>query len=101
MIIERLAFRAKFGQGDSVVEAFKQWRDKFGPQFNVQSRLMVDVTGQMFNVVVENEYRDFDHVAEMEKQQQESFGDPAFQEWFGSWSQLVETGSRDFFRVIE
>jgi hypothetical protein len=51
MIGERIVFRAKFGQGDAVVNAFKEWRDKYASQYDVTSRLLVDFTGQMFTIV--------------------------------------------------
>lgn len=101
MIVERLTFQAKFGQGDSVVAGFKEWRDKLGPRYGLSSRLMVDVTGPMFTIIVETEYKDMDQVAEMERQMTEGYSDPEFQRWFASWSQLVETGGRELFRVID
>ena len=38
---------------------------QFAGRFGVTARIMVDLTGPMFTVVVESEYRDMAHVAEM------------------------------------
>ena len=101
MIIERLVFRAKFGQGDTVARAFQAWRERFAERMGVPMRAMVDVTGPMFTVVVENEYRDMAHVAAAEAQERALFADQEFEQWFGTWSQAVETGSRELYRVLE
>ncbi len=101
MIVERLVFRAKFGQGDAVSAAFKEWRDRFAQRFGVTSRVLVDLTGPMFTIVVETEYRDLAHLAELEVQQQQAYSDPEFQQWFGSWSQATEHGQRELFRVLD
>jgi hypothetical protein len=31
MIVERITFRARLGQGDAVVAAFTVWWERFGP----------------------------------------------------------------------
>ena len=100
MIIERLVFRAKFGEGDAVAEAFRQWRDRFAARFGAPTRILVDVTGPMFTIVAETEYCDLAHVAELQQREQELYGDPEFQQWFGTWSTAVETGSRELYRVL-
>jgi hypothetical protein len=101
MVIERLVWRAKFGQGDQVADAFKQWRAQMAPRFGITARIMVDLTGPMFTVVVETEYRDMAHVAEMAAQLQAMYGDPEFQQWFGSWQGAVESGTRELYQVVE
>ncbi len=101
MIIERLVFRARFGQGDEVVTAFKEWRDTHATRFGVPVRVLVDVTGTMFTVVAENEYRDMAHVAQMQSDLEREFENPEFQEWFGRWSAITESGSRELYRVVD
>ncbi|HZQ38617.1 MAG TPA: hypothetical protein VFD32_22015 [Dehalococcoidia bacterium] len=101
MIIERLVWRAKFGMGDQVAEAFKRWRTEMAPRFDLTARIMVDLTGPMFTVVVETEYRDMAHVAEMTAQLRALYGDAEFQQWFGSWQGAVEGGSRELYQAVE
>jgi len=100
MIIERAVWQAKFGSGDQVVEAFKHWRAQTAPRFGLTARIMVDLTGPMFTVVVETEYRDMAQLAEMTEQLQALYGDAEFQQWFGSWQAAVERGSRELYRVV-
>jgi glucose uptake protein GlcU len=101
VIIERLVFRAKFGQGDSVVAAFTEWRDRHAARLGVPVRVLVDVTGAMFTVVAENEYRDLAHVAQVQTALEQEFQSSEFQQWFSKWSALTETGSRELYRVVE
>ncbi len=101
MLIERLTFRAKFGQGDAVVAAFQDWRRRFGERFDAPMRILVDTTGPMFTVVVESEFRDLAHLAESQAREEAAYAEPAFQEWFAGWSQLTEAGTRELFRVVE
>jgi hypothetical protein len=101
VIIERLVFRAKFGQGDEVVAAFTEWRDKHASRMGIPARVLVDVTGPMFTIVAENEYRDMDHVAQTQKDLEKEFENPEFQQWFGRWSGITESGTRELYRVVD
>jgi hypothetical protein len=101
MIGERIVFRAKFGQGDAVVNAFKEWRDKYASQYDVTSRLLVDFTGQMFTIVQETEYRDVAHMAQMEAELRRLYADAEWQRWFNAWAPLVEVGSRELYQTVE
>lgn len=100
MIVERLVFTAKFGQGDTVVAAFKEWQQTFEQRFGISSRLLVDVTGPMFTVVLESEFRDMAHVAEVAARERASYAEPEFQQWFSRWSNAVEQGSRELYEVV-
>jgi hypothetical protein len=101
MIVERLVIQAKFGQGDALVQGFKDWKQRYGTRYGVASRLLVDVAGPMFTVVAENEYRDLAHVAEMEAEMTASFGDEEWRNWFSSWQGAVESGRRELLKVAE
>lgn len=101
MMVERLIWRAKFGQGDQVAEAFKEWRQRLAPRFGITARIMVDLTRPMFTVVVDTEYRDMAHVAEMPTQLQGLYAEPEFQQWFDSWQGAVERGTRELYQVVE
>ena len=70
------------------------------PRFGLTARIMVDLTGPMFTVVVETEYRDMAQLAEMTEQLQALYGDAEFQQWFGSWQAAVERGSRELYQVV-
>ena len=101
MIIERLVFRAKFGQGDTIVAAFREWKARLGASFGAPIRLLVDVTGPLFTVVVEIEYRDLAHFDELQRREQEMYGGAEFEQWFAGWSAVTESGTRQLYRVVE
>ncbi len=101
MIVERLVFRAKFGQGDTIVQAFREWKARIGAGFGAPIRLLVDVTGPLFTVVVEIEYRDLAHFDELQRRVQELYGGNEFEQWFAGWSAATESGTRELYRVVE
>ena len=101
MIIERLVFRAKFGQGDTIVAAFRDWKQRLGASFGAPIRLLVDVTGPLFTVVVEIEYRDLAHFDELQRRERELYGSAEFEEWFARWGTVTEAGTRALLRVID
>src|SRR6266487_1711487 len=101
MVIERLVFRGRFGQGDEVSKAFVEWRDKHASRLGLPCRVLVDVTGPMFTVVAENEYRDMAHVAQVQSELEKEFASPEFAQWFQKWSGVTESGTREFYRVLD
>jgi len=101
MIVERLVFRATFGQGDTIVAAFRDWKERIGASFGAPIRLLVDVTGPLFTVVVEIEYRDLAHFDELQRREQELYGSADFEQWFARWGAVTESGTRELFRVLE
>ena len=101
MIVERLVFRGKFGQSDTIVEAFREWKERIGASFGAPMRLLVDATGPMFTVVVEIEYRDLAHFDELQRREQELYGSAEFEDWFARWSAATERGTRELYRVLE
>jgi hypothetical protein len=101
MIIERLVFRGKFGQSDAIVRSFQDWKARIGARFGAPIRLLVDVAGPMFTVVVEIEYRDLAHFDELQRREQEMYGGAEFEEWFAGWSAVTESGTRELYRVVE
>jgi len=100
MIIERLTWHAKFGQGDRVIEAFKRWQELFGQSQGLKARILTDVTGTMFTVQVEIEYADMQHFARGTEELQKIYQEDAFAEWFNSWQDAVESGKREIYAVV-
>ena len=101
MIVERLVLRGKFGQSDAIVRSFQEWKARIGAGFGAPIRLLVDVTGPLFTVVVEIEYRDLAHFDELQRREQELYGGAEFEEWFAGWSAVTESGTRELYRVVE
>lgn len=96
MIIVRGVFRAKYGKGDELVQLIKESNNIWPNE--PSHRLMTDLSGQFFTVVTEAEY---ESLSAWEADIQKYFNDERFAAWFERMVQLVESGSREFFYLVE
>ena len=100
MLVARQVFRAKYGRGDELVAHFQELNARMreaggiAPRF----RILTDATGPFFTVVTEVEV---ESLADWEGSFRESMERPWMGEWFGRMVPLVESGSREFYRVVE
>ncbi len=94
MIVVREVFKAKYGQGDGMIALFKEARQKW--LSGLRSRLLVDVSGRFFTVVVEFEV---ESLADWERRVAELFAHPDAADWFARMTPLVDSGRREFYRV--
>ena len=100
MLVVRQVFQAKYGRGDELVALFKEFNA------NMQSaggdmprlRILTDATGQFFTVVTEVE---IESLAQWEGSFSDAMGQPWMQEWFGRMMPLVDSGSREFYNIVE
>ncbi len=100
MIIARQVFQAKYGRGDELVALFKEFNTRMqeaggaAPRF----RILTDVSGPFFTVVTEVEV---ESLAAWEGKFRESMDRPWMGEWFSRMMPLVESGSREFYNIVE
>jgi hypothetical protein len=100
MLVARQVFRAKYGRGDELAALFKDLNARMreagppGPRF----RVLTDASGPFFTVVTEVEVESF---AAWEGSFSEAMARPWMGEWFGRMVPLVESGSREFYHVVE
>ena len=100
MVVARQVFRAKYGRGDELVALFKEFNQRMQedggpvPRF----RLLTDLSGPFFTVVSEVEV---ESLAAWEGRFREAMDRPWMGEWFGRMMPLVESGSREFYTVVE
>lgn len=100
MLIARQVFRAKYGRGDELVALFREFNARMQeagrtmPHF----RILTDASGPFFTVVTEIEVESF---AAWEGSFRESMAQPWMGEWFGRMVPLVESGSREFYNIVE
>ena len=98
MIVVRNTFQLKFGKSR---EAIAHWR-KGWPilQKSTRSkvRLLTDVTGQFYTLVLELEFKS---LAEYEKGHASNTEVAAWQAWYKKFTPLVESGSREIFKVVD
>jgi hypothetical protein len=100
MIVARQVFQAKYGRGDELVALFKEFnqrmREEGGQMPNF--RILTDLSGAFFTVISEVEV---ESLAAWEGTFREAMSRPWMGEWFGRMQGLVESGSREFYNVIE
>ena len=100
MLIARQVFRAKYGRGDELVALFRELNTRMreaggtAPRF----RILTDVSGPFFTVVTEVEV---ESLAVWEGKFRQSMDRPWMSEWFGRMRPLVESGSREFYNIVE
>ncbi|MGH2633588.1 MAG: hypothetical protein ACRDG3_09280 [Tepidiformaceae bacterium] len=100
MFVERLVFQAKYGQGDTLVELFREMSKGFGAQNGLApTRLYTDAAGPMFTINVEIEYADLEAYAAANRAESGLYSTPEFRDWFGRMQAVVERGERHLFNV--
>jgi hypothetical protein len=100
MLIARQEFQAKYGRGDELVALFQELNQRMreegesGPSF----RILTDASGPFFTVVTEAEV---ESLAAWEGSFREAMSRPWMNDWFARMMPLVESGSREFYHVVE
>jgi hypothetical protein len=97
LIVERDVFQAKYGHGDELVAVLKE----SGPLWDargVKHRILTDVTGPFFTVVLELEWPD---QVPLTIAHEVLFTKPEFIEWFSRTVPLTESGRRELYNVAE
>jgi hypothetical protein len=100
MLLVRQEFRAKYGHGDELVALFREFnaRMRDAGELSPQLRILTDASGPFFTVVTETEVESF---AAWEEGFSEAMGRPWMEEWFSRMTPLVESGSREFYNIVE
>jgi hypothetical protein len=100
MLVVRQVFQAKYGRGDELVALFRElnMRMRDTGELSPQFRILTDASGPFFTVVTESEVESF---AAWEEGFRQSMDRPWMGEWFNKMMPLVESGSREFYTVVE
>ncbi|RIK36272.1 MAG: hypothetical protein DCC58_19450, partial [Chloroflexi bacterium] len=100
MIIVRQTFQAKYGQGNALIALFKEFNERARAEGGntPQLRILTDASGRFFTVVTEATVAS---LAEWESTFSASLNRPWVGEWFSRMAPLVESGTREFFTVVE
>lgn len=102
MIIERLTFQAKYGQGDALIGLVREFNKTAAAKgLPTIARVYVDRTGPMFTVIWDTESKDLVAYATDAANEGAMYGDPDFQAWFAKMMPLVERGERQLLETIE
>ncbi len=98
MILMRNVFQAKYGRGDDLVALMQGVQGLLAKHGGAQQRILTDLAGPFFTVIAEIE---FESLADFERSFGEMFADPEFEQWFSRMPELVESGSREFFTIVD
>ncbi len=100
MIVERLTFKAQYGQGDALAALFKEFMETHGKALGVTSgRMYTDLTGPMFTLQLEMEFEDLTSYAAFMAADQQLYTTQEFQDWFGKTVSLTKSGERQILNV--
>ena len=99
MIVARQVFQAKYGKGDDVVAICKEFAQRIqADEPSLRVRVLTDVSGPFFTVVTELEV---ESLAAWEHMFSREMSQPWMGPLFGRMPDLVESGHREFYRVVE
>ena len=101
MIVIRNVFRLKFGKAREAVALFKEGnaiQKRIGAGMDFQARLLTDVTGPFYTVVLEVTAPT---LAAFEATAPQLMGDKDWQANYQKVAGLVESGYREVFSVVE
>ena len=98
MLVERLTFQVKYGEGDAFVGVVKEMAAIMPSELS-KGRLYTDATGPMFTVQLETEFADWPAYAAAMVAERESYADPRFQQLFARMQALTERGERQVLNV--
>ena len=96
MILVRMTFRAKYGKAGEMVQHFRENQQEFERLINVPTRVLTDLSGPFDTVVLEQTVESLDGY---EKMLQQAFSDPDTAQLFAMLQPLIESGSREFYRI--
>jgi hypothetical protein len=88
-------FQAKYGKGDDLVSLLKELEERW-PALTPNHRILTDLSGRFFTVISESE---LESLSAFEAMLSEAFDDPDFGPWFERMTELVESGSREYYTL--
>jgi hypothetical protein len=101
MIIERMTFQAKYGEGDALVSVFREFNRVWAKKYRMTTaKIYTDATGEMFTVIVDTAFKDMSEMAAAQARNAQMYADPAFGQWFARMQPLVRSGSRQLLNSV-
>ena len=97
MIVVRNTFQLKFGKAKDAKALLQQIRQKSSKDFT-PARILTDITGPYYTVVLEFEQ---ESLSAWEAEQKQTLNDPSLRPLFEQFYALVESGHREIFSVME
>ena len=100
MLVARQVFQARYGRGDELVALFQELNRRLREEGATMPgfRILTDASGPFFTVVTEHE---IESLAAWEGGFRDTMDRPWMEDWFARMVPLVESGSREFYNVVE
>lgn len=98
MIVVRDVFQAKYGRGDELVALFQELIPAAQAAGMGEMSIMTDLSGRFFTIVTEEQV---ESLAAYEQSRDKLFAAPEFEGWFARMMEIVESGSREFYTLVE
>ncbi|MGA2477118.1 MAG: hypothetical protein ABSG63_00020 [Spirochaetia bacterium] len=97
MIVVRDIFQVKFGRMKEAKDVWKEMAKLFPAERRGRYRLLTDLTGQYYTLVMENTHKD---MADWESSMSQ-MSDPAMGALYQKFTPLVDSGRREIFTIME
>ena len=98
MILVRNVFQLQFGKAKEAMEMMSDGRAIMKSAGYSNVRFCSDVTGRFYTFVLE---LTFDNLSAFESSRSEMGKVAGWQAWYDSFSQLVESGHREIYTIVE
>ncbi len=98
MILVRDIFHLKFGKAKEAKELIKAGRQIVSTEGKGFGKVMMDLTGRSYTLVIESE---FDNLSEFEGILKQVFSKEEWQKWYQKIIPLVENSEREIYTLIE
>jgi hypothetical protein len=96
MVLVRDIFQVKFGRMKEAKEVWKEMLKLFPGQN--RPRLLTDLTGQYYTLVLETTYKD---LSEYETLMRQEMSAPGMSALYAKFIPLVDSGRREIFTIVE
>ena len=98
MIVVRDIFQLKFGRMKEAKDLWKEGLKRVSGQGGSRPRLLTDLTGPYYTLVLESTYKDLtDYEASMKR----DMSSPDMGAWYQKFTPLVDSGRREIFTIVE
>jgi hypothetical protein len=97
MILVRDIFQLKFGRMREAMDLWKQLLSSMSQSGYVPDRLLTDLTGQYYTLIMEST---FESMGDFEKTMKEEIGTDDWRRQYQKFVDLVDSGRREIFTIV-
>ena len=98
MIVVRNIFQLKFGKAKDAKALIKENQELMKKYGHTTSRFLTDLTGDFYTLEMETSY---ENLTAFEKSSKETMAVKEFEQWYGKFVPLVDSGRREIFNLVD